>query len=106
LRNEVGNLLRQSDLFCESRSVGDVTRDNLRALVRTQPIVRIVALLVFDEVLRRSEFADVVIKSADAREQWIRTDCATCVFGKLADGMRMLVRAGRAHRELPEHRQI
>jgi hypothetical protein len=51
LRNEVGDLLRQTDLFREPRAVGHVTRDDLRALVRTQPIVRIVALLVLDEIL-------------------------------------------------------
>src|SRR6185369_4522387 len=106
LRDEVGDPLRQSDLFRESRSVGDVTRDDLRALVWTQTIVRVVALLVFDEVLGRCEFADIVIERADACEQWIRPDRTTSVFRKLADRMRMLVRAGRTHRELTQHRQI
>jgi hypothetical protein len=51
LRNEVGDLCRQTDLFRELCAVGYVTRDDLRALVRTQSIVRVVALLVLDEVL-------------------------------------------------------
>jgi hypothetical protein len=80
LWNEVGDLLRQPDLFCEPRAVRHVTRDDLRALVWTQTIVRIVTLLVFDKVLRRREFPDVVIQRADAREQWIGAYGATCVF--------------------------
>ena len=100
LRDEVGDLLRQSDLFRESRAVRHVTRDDLRALVRTQAIVRIVALLVFDEILRRCEFADVVIKRADTREQGIGADGATRVLSELSDGVRVLIRSRRAQCEL------
>ena len=87
LGNEVGDLLRQSDLFCEPGAVGYMTRDNLRALVRAQPIVRIVALLILDEILRRRQFSDVVIERADTREQGIGADCATRVLSELSDGV-------------------
>jgi len=59
LRNEVGDLLRQADLFRESRAVRHMARDDLRALVRTQSIVRVVALLVLDKVLGRRQLAAV-----------------------------------------------
>ena len=87
LRNEVGNLLRQPDFFRESRSIRDVARDDLRALIWAQSIVWIVTLLIFDEVLRRREFADVVIKRADAGEKWICADRTAGIFRKLSNGM-------------------
>jgi len=68
--------------------------------------MRIVALLVFDEVLGRREFADIVIEGADTGEKWIRSDRSTRILSKLAHCMRVLVRSRRAHRELPEHRKI
>ena len=68
LRNEIGDLFRQPDLFSEARAVSHVTGDDLRALLRTKTVMRIVALLVFDEIIRSSEFADIVIKSPDPGE--------------------------------------
>jgi hypothetical protein len=96
----------QADLFGEPGAVRHVTGDDLGALVGTQAIVRIVALLVLDEVLGRSKLADVVIQRADTREQRVCADRATRVLRELADSVRVLVRSRRAQRELAQHRQI
>ena len=54
----------------------------------------------------RGELADVVVERADAREQRVGADRAAGVLGEVADGVRVLVRARRAQRELAEHGQV
>jgi hypothetical protein len=67
--------------------------------------MRILAVpLVFNEHIRRGDFAYVVIKRADADEQSVGSDGACRVFRELSDGVRMLIRARRAKRKLAEHR--
>ena len=68
--------------------------------------MRIVALLVFDEVIRRRQFSDVVVKSANARQQRIRAYRAGRLFRQLANCVRMLICAGRSQRQLAEYRQV
>ena len=64
------------------------------------------ASLILDKMLGRRRFADVVIERTDARQEAVAADNAAGFFGKLADGVRMLVRPRRPHRELAENRQI
>jgi hypothetical protein len=58
------------------------------------------------KILRRGELSDVVIESADAREQRVGADRATRIFRKLAHRVRMLIGARRAQCELAQHRQV
>ena len=81
LRNEVRNFLGQADFFRQLDSIGHVAGDDSRTLRRPHVVVRVFALLVLDEVLRRSHLADVVIERADSRQQRICIYRATSIFG-------------------------
>ena len=106
LRDEGGDLVRQPYLARELEAVGDVAGDDARALLRPEAVVRVVAGLVLDEVFGRGQLADVVVEGADAREQGVGADGAASLFGELADGVRVLVRAGRAQGQLAEDGQV
>ena len=66
----------------------------------------IIALLIFDEVIRRRQFSDVMVKSADARQQRICAYSAGRLFRQLANCVRMLISAGRSQSQLSEYRQV
>ena len=53
--------------------------------------MRIAAHLVFDKMIGRGDLANIVIKRTDARQQGIGANRAASVFGKLSNGVRMLI---------------
>ena len=81
LRDEGGDRIGKRRLTGQRDPVGHVRPDDLRRLVRLQPVVRVVAArLVLHEVLRVSDLADVVVIAAHAPEQSVGTDA---VAGRL-----------------------
>ncbi len=106
LRNKINYSCRQTHFPCQFCAVSYVADDNFRALRRFQTVVRISARLIFDKMFGRGGFSDVVIKCADACQQTVCADDAAGIFRQLSDGVRMLIRAGGAKRELSERGQI
>src|SRR5688572_24414 len=100
LRYKVRYLLRQIDFFCQLNPIRDMAGDNAGTLRRTHVIVRVLALLIFDKVLRSRDLADVMIESPNAGQKRIGSNCAAGVLSKLSYCMRMLVRPGSAQRQL------
>ena len=96
LRNKIDDPLGQAHLFRELCSVGHVADDDLGALCGFQAVMRVLAQLIFDEMLWCRRLPNVVIEGSDPRKQSITADDATSFFSELSDGMRMLVRARRS----------
>src|SRR5436190_5928866 len=106
LRDEINDPCRQSHLAGELNTVGHVADDYFRALRRFEPVVRILRQLIFNEMLRCGRFADIVIQSTDTGEQAIAADHAARLFGKLSDGVGMLISPRCPESKLPEYRQV
>src|SRR6266550_3323635 len=83
LGNEIGYLLRQIDFFRQLNSIRDVAGDNSGTLRGAHVIVRVLALLVLNKVLRGRDLADIVIERSNARQQRICSNRATGVFCQL-----------------------
>src|SRR2546426_3749138 len=97
LRDEGAHLARQLRLAGQLHSFGDVPADDLRAHLRRQAVVPVLALLVLAEVQRVLALADVVVVRADAREQGIGADRARRSVDQLADQDAVMVRARRLY---------
>ena len=106
LRDKIDDPLRQAHFLCELHAVSHVADDDLCALRGLEPVVRVLAELVFDKVFRSGRFPDVVIKCADAGQQRVSADDSAGFFGKLADGVRMLIGSGSTQGKLAKDRQI
>src|SRR5215813_3315387 len=87
LGNEITNLFWQTEFLSEFRSVSDMADYDFRALQWAQVVVWIVALLVFNKMVRRCQLADIVIKRADTSQQGASANRSTRFFGELAYGM-------------------
>jgi hypothetical protein len=61
-----------------------VTGNDPGTLRRAQVIVRIITLLILDEIFRRSQLSNVMVKRSDARQQRIGADRASGFLGQLA----------------------
>src|SRR6266496_1538860 len=96
LRDERGHGLREPGLLRERQPVRHVGLDDLRLLVRLEPVVRVVApRLVFDEVQRVLDLADVVVIAAHATEQAVRADAVARRLDEVRHRHGVRVRPGR-----------
>src|SRR5690606_29669095 len=85
---------------------GHMADDDLGALCRFQAVVRILAQLVLDEMLRGGGLSDVMIERSDTRQKCVAAYNPAGFFGKLSDRVRMLIGTRSAKRKLAERRQV
>ena len=62
--------------------------------------------MVFDKMIGRGDLANIVIKRTDACQQGIGANRAASVFGKLSNGVRMLICSRGPQGKLAQYRQI
>ena len=85
LRNEIRDLLWQTDLLRQAASIRHVAGNDLCALMRAQAIVWVLALLVLNEVFGCCQLTNIVIEGSDAGQQRICSYSTTSVFCQLTN---------------------
>jgi len=95
LRDELDQRLGQPRLAAQVNPVGDVLSQDRGRVLRGELLVDVVAAcLVLDERHGVAELADVVVVGGRSDQEWIGPDCRRSPLAKVADGERMVVRAG------------
>ena len=76
LKDEIPDFHRQFFLFGTFQTVGHVSDNDFRALLRSQHLVRVHIVLVFGEESRVVHFTDVVVQRAGTRQLRVCPDFA------------------------------
>ena len=76
LKDEIPDFHRQFFLFGTVQTVGHVSDNDFRALLRSQHLVRVHIVLVFGEESRVVHFTDVVVQRSGTRQLRVRPDFA------------------------------
>ena len=105
-RDHLADQGRQSVAVREREAVLHVSRHDPGGHERVELVVRIGAGLVLDEGERVPHLADVVVISADARDQRVRADDLGGPLGEVRHQQRVVIGARRAQQQLPEQRMV